>query len=259
MELGIKGKVAMVAAATRGIGLAAARALAQEGALVSVCGLDAAHIEKAAALLGSPHRAYRCDLSSAKDIAGWVRATEKDLGAPAILVTNTGGPPAGSVGAVGEEQWRTGFENTILNVVRLVALVSPGMKKAGWGRIAHITSWVAKDPEQLVAISSTLRAGLSVMARLQARELGPHGITVNCVLPGSTETDRQTHLLELRAKEHGSGLAEERRRAAEAVPLRRLARPEEIGDVVVFLCSQRAGYLSGAQIVVDGGLMRGLG
>ncbi|MBI3552534.1 MAG: SDR family oxidoreductase [Elusimicrobia bacterium] len=259
MELGIEGKVAMVAAATRGIGLAAAQALAKEGALVSVCGLDAQRIEKAAALLGKPHRAYRCDLGSAGDIADWIAVTQRDLGAPSILVTNTGGPPAGRIGAMDAAQWQKGFENTVLNVVRLVNGLSPAMKKSGWGRIVHITSLVAKDPDPMVAISSTLRAGISAMSRLQARELGRDGITVNCLLPGHTETDRQTHLLELRAKERGTGLDEERRRAAEAVPVGRLARTEEIADVVAFLCSQRAGYVSGAQIVVDGGITGGLG
>lgn len=259
MDLGIKGKVAMVAAATRGIGLAAAKSLAAEGAKVSVCGLDAARIKEAAASLGAPHMAFRCDVSSKADIEAWFEATRKTLGDPQILVTNTGGPPAGLLGDLTEAQWVKGFENTVMNVVRMVALASPKMKESGWGRIVHITSLVAKDPDPLLGVSSTLRAGLSAMSRLQARELGPHGITVNCVLPGSTETDRQTHLLEVRAGKSGRGVDEERRLAAEAVPVRRLAKASEIGDVIAFLASERAGYVSGAQVVVDGGLTRGLG
>lgn len=249
----------MVAAATRGIGLAVARSLAREGALVSVCGVTEERIKSAAAILGAPHRAYRCDLSSLPDIEAWFAATKKDLGAPVALVTNTGGPPAGAVGAVTEAQWRLGFENTLLSAVRLTALAAPGMKAVGWGRIVHVTSLVAKDPEPMLAISSTLRVGLSAMSRLQARELGPQGITVNCVLPGHTDTDRQTHLLERRAKESGRALAEERSLAAAAVPTGRLARPEEIADAVVFLCSERASYVNGAQLVVDGGITGGLG
>jgi 3-oxoacyl-[acyl-carrier protein] reductase len=259
MDLGVEGKVAMVAAATRGIGFAAAKALSREGARVSVCGVDPARVERAAQALGPAHRAYRCNLGSEAEIEDWVRSTEADLGLPSILVTNTGGPPAGTVGMMDEGRWRLGFESTLLNVVRLVSRVSPNMKKARWGRIVHITSLVAKDPDPALAISSTLRAGLSAMSRLQALELGPYGVTVNCILPGYTDTDRLTHVLEIRAQAHGVDLGEERRRAAAAVPLGRLARPEEIGDIIAFLASERAGYVTGAQIVADGGVSRGLG
>lgn len=259
MDLGINGKVAMVAAATRGIGLAAARSLAREGAQVSICGLDADRLKAAAKTLGAPHMAVRCDVSSKADIEAWFAATTSALGAPDIIVTNTGGPPAGLPGDLTEEQWQKGFENTVLNVVRMVALAAPKMREAKWGRIVHITSMVAKDPDPVLTISSTLRAGLSAMSRLQARELGPYGITVNCVLPGSTDTDRQTHLLGIRAHKSGLHVDEERRRAAQAVPVQRLAKPEEIGDVIAFLCSERASYVSGAQIVVDGGITRGPG
>lgn len=259
MELGIKGKVAMVAAATRGIGIATAQALAREGARVSVCGVTPENIKQAQSLLGDPHRAYHCNLASASEIEQWVRSTHKDMGAPSILVTNTGGPPAGTIDKVSEEQWRTGFENTLLNVVRLVALVSPVMKKAGWGRIVHITSLVAKDPEPMLAISSTLRAGLAAMGRLQAKELGSHGVMVNCVLPGHTDTDRQRHLLEIKAKEQGVSVEEALRQATAAVPLKRLGRPEEIANVICFLCSEQASYLTGTQIVVDGAYTHGLG
>lgn len=259
MELGLKGKVAMVAAATRGIGLAAAQALAREGAKVSICGLDPARAEAAGKRLGAPHRAYRCDLSYAADIAAWHAATVKDLGAPSILVTNTGGPPAGPIGSLTDEQWKSGFESTVLNVTRLVALAAPAMKEAKWGRIVHITSLVAKDPEPLLPISSTLRAGLRAMTKLQAKELGPFGVTVNGLLPGHTETDRQTHLLEVRAKKNGSTPEEEKRRSAEHIPLRRMAQASEMGDIIAFLCSERAAYISGQSLAADGGLSGGLG
>jgi 3-oxoacyl-[acyl-carrier protein] reductase len=259
VELALEGKVAMVAAGTRGIGLAAAKALAAEGALVSVCGVTPENVKAAGKILGKKHRAYPCDLRKPQSIEAWHKKTVKDLGAPLILVTNTGGPPAGVIGTLSDEQWIAGLESTVLNVMRLVRLVSPAMKEAGWGRIVHVTSLVAKDPEPLLAISSTLRAGLSSAARLQARELGHYGVTVNAVLPGNTETDRQKHLLEIRAKEAGVSYEEARERAAAQVPLKRMARPEEIGDVIAFLCSERASYVSGASLVVDGGLSRGLG
>lgn len=259
MELGIRGKVAMVAAATRGIGLAAAEALAAEGARVSVCGVDAERVRAAQARLGAPHRAYRCDLSVAADIEAWHRDTVRDLGAPAILVTNTGGPPAGPIGTLSVEQWKAGFENTMLNVVRLVALAAPAMKAAKWGRIVHVTSLVAKDPEPLLPISSTLRAGLLAMTKLQAKELGPFGVTVNGLLPGHTETDRQAHLLEVRAKRNGTTVEEEKRRSVAHIPAGRMAAAREMGDIVAFLCSERAAYISGSSLVVDGGLSGGLG
>lgn len=259
MELGLKGKTAMVAAATRGIGLAAARSLAAEGVRVSVCGLDEGRLESVRQSLGPGHLAFRCDLSSAGDIAAWHRETVRALGAPSILVTNTGGPPAGPIGSLTDEQWKAGFESTVLNVTRLVALAAPAMKEARWGRIVHITSLVAKDPEPLLPISSTLRAGLLAMTKLQAKELGPFGVTVNGVLPGHTETDRQAHLLEARARRNGTTPEEEKRRAAEHIPLRRMAAAGEMGDVIAFLCSERAAYVSGASLAVDGGLSGGLG
>lgn len=259
MDLGLKGKVAMVAAATRGIGLAAARALAAEGAKVSVCGLDEGRVAAAAKALGAPHKAYRCDLSSAAEIEAWHRATVRDLGPPSILVTNTGGPPAGAIGSLTDAQWQKGFENTLLNVVRLTALASPAMKAAKWGRIVHITSLVAKDPEPLLPISSTLRAGLMAMTKLQAKELAPFGVTVNGLLPGHTETDRQTHLLEVRAQKNGTTAAQEKARSVAHIPAGRMASAAEMGDVVAFLCSERAAYLSGQSIVVDGALSGGLG
>jgi 3-oxoacyl-[acyl-carrier protein] reductase len=259
MDLGLKGKTAMVAAATRGIGLAAARALAAEGAKVSVCGLDEGRVAAAAKALGAPHKAYRCDLSSAAEIEAWHRATVKDLGAPSILVTNTGGPPAGPIGSLTDLQWQKGFENTLLNVVRLTALASPAMKAAKWGRIVHVTSLVAKDPEPLLPISSTLRAGLMAMTKLQAKELAPFGVTVNGLLPGHTETDRQAHLLEVRAQKSGATVEEEKRRAVAHIPAGRMAAASEMGDVIAFLCSERAAYLSGQSIAVDGALSGGLG
>jgi 3-oxoacyl-[acyl-carrier protein] reductase len=259
VEFGIKNKVAMVAAASKGIGLAAALALAREGARLSICGTTPAHLEKAKKRLGRRHRAYLCDVSSLPQMERWLALTKKDLGPPSILVTNTGGPPAGALGQMSEEQWKAGFENTLLNVVRLVRLVYPGMKRAKWGRIVHVTSLVAKDPEPLLPISSTLRAGLLALTRLQAKEMGPDGITVNCLLPGHTETDRQRHLLEIRAKKQGVSIEAAREQTASLIPLRRLARPEEIGAAVCFLCSQPAGYVSGASLVVDGAFSRGLG
>lgn len=248
MDWGIRGKRAMVAAATKGIGLAVARALAAEGAEVHVCGrTDPGALE---GLAYTP-----CDVADAVSIESWFEAA----GPPDILVTNTGGPPAGGWESLTDGQWQAGVESTLLSVTRMVALAAPRMRERGWGRIVHVTSYVAKQPHPLLAVSSTLRAGLMALTRLQASELAPHGVTVNSVLPGHTRTDRQLHLAEVRAQAEGIGVAEALERQAASVPMGRLAEPEEIAAAVAFLCSRPAGYVTGVNLVVDGGLSSGLG
>ena len=253
MDLGIRGKVAMVAAGTKGIGLACARAFADEGCLVSVCGRNEPEIP-----LGKGIRYYQCDVSVASDLAKWFAETKSKYGAPSVVVTNTGGPPAGSWTEMSDEQWQSGVDSTLMNVVRMVRLCVPDMGANNWGRIVHVTSLVAKEPNKLLPISSTLRAGLRALTRLQAVELAPNGITVNSVLPGHTLTDRQRHLAGVRAEREGIAVDEALRLQGESVPTGRLARPEEIAAAVVFLCSEPASYINGVNLLVDGGLTRGL-
>jgi 3-oxoacyl-[acyl-carrier protein] reductase len=248
----------MVAAASKGIGFATAKLLAEEGCRVSICGRMQKTIDAACEVISGGIRGYVCDVSQPADLERWVAQTTAELGSPQILVTNTGGPPAGPLGRMTDEQWQGGFDSTLMNVVRLVRLVSPAMTESGWGRIVHITSLVAKEPNPVLPISSTLRAGLMALVRLQAAEMGPSGVTVNCVLPGHTLTDRQMHLAEIRAKDAGITVDEALRRQAQAVPLKRLASADEIAAAIVFLCSERAGYISGTNLLVDGGLTKGL-
>jgi 3-oxoacyl-[acyl-carrier protein] reductase len=259
MNLGLSGKVAMVAAASKGIGLAIARMLADEGCLVSICARNEDVLEEAAGTIGGETRSYVVDVSDGEDLAWWFEQTRADLGAPSILVTNTGGPPAGSLADMTDEQWSEGVESTLLNVVRMVRLATPEMMDSRWGRIVHITSLVAKDPSPILPISSTLRAGLLALTRLQAKELAPHGITVNAVLPGHTLTDRQRHLAEVRAEREGLTAEEVLQTTGRSVPLGRLADPEEIAAAAVFLCGLPAAYVTGQSLVVDGGLSGGLG
>ncbi|MCX7799173.1 MAG: SDR family oxidoreductase [Fimbriimonadales bacterium] len=258
MDLGIRDRVAMVAAGTKGIGWACARALAAEGCRVAVCSRSDDNLERAAAELPGLH-AHRCDVTRAEDLEAWVEAVRRDLGEPDILVTNTGGPPAGPLSQMTDEQWQAGVDATLMNVVRLMRLVAPRMSRRGWGRIVHITSLVAKEPSDLLPISSTLRAGLMALTRLQANELAPKGVTVNAVLPGHTLTDRQLHLANVRAERLGIAPSEALQRQAEEVPVRRLADPSEIAAAVAFLCSVPAAYITGVNLLVDGGLTRGLG
>ena len=263
MDLGLSGKVAMVAAASKGLGRAIAMELAREGCAVSVCARTAEALpEVQAALEGAGGKkgaalAVRADVSSAADLMAWHSETVARLGHPAILVTNTGGPPAGRFLQLAEEQWRTGIESTLMNVLRLCQLVIPAMRERRWGRIVHLTSFVAKQPVDLLTVSSTLRAGLSALTKTMAVQLAPDNVLVNAVLPGHFLTDRQIHLNELRAKEQGTTREEVEARAQKAIPLQRFGRPEELGQVVAFLCSERASYLSGVSLQVDGALVGG--
>ncbi len=259
MDLGLKGKVALVAAGSKGIGLATAKMLAEEGCLVSICGRSQESLDEAAVLIGTNALALVCDVSSGSDIDRWIQESRSQLGPIDIMVTNTGGPPAGSWQVITDEQWQSGFDSTLMNVVRMVRAVAPEMKERGWGRIVHNTSLVAKEPNALLPISSTLRAGLMALTRLQALELAPFGITVNGVLPGHTLTDRQIHLAEIRAGRDGISPAQALELQASEVPMKRLGKPGEIAVAITFFCSEPAAYITGTSLLVDGGMTKGLG
>jgi 3-oxoacyl-[acyl-carrier protein] reductase len=260
MDLGIEGRAALVAAASKGLGRAVALSLVKEGCRVSICSrsqeaLDDARAELVAARDGATVHTFVCDVSKAEELAGWVTAATADLGTVDILVTNTGGPPAGRFAELTDETWQTGIDGTLLNVVRLCRLVLPGMRARKWGRIVHISSLAAKQPIDLLTISSTLRAGLSALTKTMANQVAADNVLVNAILPGHILTDRQVHLNELRAKEQGVTVEEYAGRTEKTIPLRRTGEPREIGDVVAFLASERASYITGATIQVDGGII----
>jgi 3-oxoacyl-[acyl-carrier protein] reductase len=260
MDLGIRGKVAMVAAGSKGLGRAAALALAAEGCAVSICGRGAealAATQKELEALGVSAVAMAADVSSAEDLAHWHQATASALGSVDILITNTGGPKAATFDHLSDEDWAAGVDTTLMNAVRMTRLVLPGMRARKWGRIIHITSLVAKQPYPLLTISSTLRAGLSGLTRTLAMETAADGITVNALLPGHIMTDRQHHLAEVKSKAEGITVAEHFARQAAAIPAKRIGEPEEIGAVIAFLCSGPASYLTGQSLLVDGGLVQG--
>lgn len=258
MDLGLHGKVAMVAAASKGIGLAIAKTLAAEGCNVSICARNEEQLEIATSEIGEETRSYVVDVANPEDLKWWVEQTRQDLGPVDILVTNTGGPAAGLLDDITDEQWSAGFESTLMNVVRLVRLVQDDMIASGWGRIVHLTSYVAKEPLRILPISSTLRTGLTALTRLQASELAAKGVTVNSVLPGNTLTDRQVHLAQVRAEREGITVDEALAKQGAEVPIGRLADPSEIAAAVAFLCSVPAAYITGENLVVDGGLVKGL-
>jgi 3-oxoacyl-[acyl-carrier protein] reductase len=259
MELGLSGRVAMVAAASKGIGKAVALGLAEEGCRVSICARNAETLEEARrdleAYIG-PTDVFTltANVSSPEDLKRWFDRTVERFGTVDILVTNTGGPPAAKFMALTDEQWISGVESTLMNIVRLCRMAIPVMEEKGWGRIIHITSLVAKAPADDLTISTTLRTGISALTRLQSNQHARNGILVNSVLPGNTLTDRQTHLANVRAKAQSITPEEAMAQAEATIPLGRMAEAREIADAVVYLASERASYITGVSLLVDGGV-----
>jgi 3-oxoacyl-[acyl-carrier protein] reductase len=259
MDLGLKGRVAMIAAASKGIGKACALALAQEGCKVSICARTPQVLMDTGKELEAltDTIALVTDVSTSKGLENWHQVTVDSLGQVDILVTNTGGPPVSRFLQLTDEQWLTGVESTLMNVVRLSRLVIPGMQQRKWGRIIHLTSLVAKQPVDELTISSTLRAGLSGLTKTMANQLGPDNITVNAVLMGHILTDRQQHLADVRTKEQGITHDQYFERQSAEIPLRRIGEPREVGEVVAFLASERASYVTGVSLQIDGGIIKG--
>ena len=262
MDLGLNGRAAAVAASSRGLGRATARALAAEGASVALCGRDAARVNEAAEAIaretGARTIAVTADVSSAPDCRRFVETAAAELGRLDILVTNTGGPRPGGFEAMTAEDWDAGFHLTLANVVALVQAAVPHMRARRWGRILNIASSSAKQPIDGLALSNAFRPAIAGLSKTLANELGRDGILVNTICPGYTATDRLQELAEARAVKAGTTPAQELQAFAAGVPLGRVATPEEFAAVAAFLCSERASFVTGAVIPVDGGATRGL-
>ncbi|HEY7893719.1 MAG TPA: SDR family oxidoreductase [Gemmatimonadaceae bacterium] len=262
MNLGLEGKVALVAAASRGLGRAIATELALEGALVSMCARDAASLERAQrdieARTGRQPLAITADVSRAEDVARFVDATLAQFGRVDVLVTNAGGPPAGVFESHGADAWESAFRLTLASAVELVRRVLPGMKERKWGRIVNVTSIAVKQPVDYLILSNSLRAAVTGFARTLATEVAPFGITVNNVLPGYTRTERIDALA--MARSSGEGITKQAAFAdwERQIPAGRLGEPDELAALTAFLASERAAYITAQSIAVDGGWIRSL-
>src|SRR5215470_13714908 len=257
MGLGLKDCRAFVAGASRGLGLACAKALADEGARVFVCSRDARAIARAAAEIGAAGHAA-ADVLRPAEVARVVAAAIAALGGLDCLVTNAGGPPTGAFDKAGDGDWDIAYQLNLMSAVRLIRAALPALKASGRGRIVNLTGYGVKEPISDLVVSDSIRAGVTVMAKTIATDLAPFGITVNTIAPGPIMTDRMTEILAARAKSSGLSFDAQRARLAATIPVRRLGQPHEIGDLCAYLCSPQAGYLTGQTIVVDGGINRSI-
>jgi 3-oxoacyl-[acyl-carrier protein] reductase len=261
MQTGLTGKVALVCAASRGLGKAAARGLAAEGARVAMCARHMPTLQAAAAEIqsetGAEVLAIAADLSRRSDIARLVDQTVQHFGGLDILVTNSGGPKAGLFSATTESDWRDAIDLILLSTVLLCMEAVPHMRRGG-GRIINITSISAKQPIAGLMLSNALRPAVTGFSKTLANELARDGILVNCVAPGYTRTDRVIELAEATAAREGVLVEVVEKRTVQNIPLGRMAEPAEFADLVVFLASDRGRYITGTTIPVDGGYLRGL-
>jgi 3-oxoacyl-[acyl-carrier protein] reductase len=256
MDLGLKGKVAMVAGASRGLGFAVAKALADEGARVSMASRDEAAIRAAAQRIGSEAMGTPVDVRSADAIREWAAATEKRYGGIDLLFTNSGGPPAGATLSFDDHAWQDAADLLLFSTLRMIRAAVPSMKTRGGGAILVSTSSSVKEPVQNLGLSTVLRASVSALAKTLALELAPDRIRVNQIIPGRIDTDRVRQLDEINAKKQGVSADEAKRRAMGAIPMGRYGEIEEFGRVGAFLLSDAAAYMTGATVQVDGGLIR---
>ena len=262
MDLGLKNKVAIVAASSRGLGRAVAEALAAEGVDLALCARGAAALEETAQAIrhasGVRVVAIAADLAQPEDVARVAAEALRAFGRVDILITNGGGPPAGPFESHSADAWRAAVRQNLESVVELTRAVLPGMKERHWGRIINITSIAVKQPVDNLILSNSVRAAVTGFARTLANEVAPCGVTVNNVMPGYTRTDRVTELASRNASLKGTSPAAEVALWENQIPMARLGDPREFAAMVVFLASERASYTTGASIPVDGGWIRSL-
>ena len=262
MDLGLRGKVAFVAAASKGLGRAVAEELAAEGVSLALNARGGDELETTSRSISSTSQVdvlpLAGDVSNAEQVDGMVKAAIERFGRIDILVTNAGGPPSGQFESLTSAMWQAAVDVTLLSVVNLTRAVLPGMKERGWGRIINITSITVKQPVHGLMLSNSLRAAVTGFARTLANEVAADGITVNNMLPGYTRTERVEQLSAATASREGISSEEAVRRWTSEIPMERLGEPKEFGALAAFLASERASYITAQSIAVDGGWIRSL-
>ena len=260
MDLGLRDRVAIVAAASKGIGKAVALGLAREGARVAMFSRDEAAIDEAgrdvAEQTGAEVLAFSADVTRLDDIQSVIDEALARWGRIDVLFNNAGGPPHGTFGDADDAAWQLAFELNLMSTIRLSRLVIPHMRERRWGRIINLTSTSIRQPIDNLILSNAVRSGVAAMAKTLSNELAPDGITVNTVAPGRIETDRVRE--GDRATAGAKGISEEEARSASLaqIPMRRYGHPDELAAAVVFLASEQASYNTGQILAVDGGSIR---
>lgn len=261
MELGIKNKVALITASSKGIGKGIAYSLGKEGAKVIISSSNSKNLEEAKKdleLKGIEVDSIVCDLSKPQEVVKLSKQILDNYGGVDIFVFNTGGPKPGDFFDVNEEDWYNGFELVLMSAVRLTKAFLPKMLEKGWGRIVYMTSISVKEPIDGLLLSNVFRAGVNALSKSLSRTISKDNITFNVVCTGNIYTERAIKLLENRSRKFNKPFEEVKKEMENSIPLGRYGSVEEIADFVVFLCSERASYINGTSIQIDGGFIRGV-
>ena len=260
MDCGIKGKTVLVVAASQGIGRAAAELFIKEGCKVAICSSGKENLVAAANEIKFSYGIEPfwsvCDINKPTDIENTVNEVENNLGEIDILVNNCGGPTPGTFHELDDQNWDEAFNQVLMSAIRFTRLVLPAMEKKSWGRIINVTSISVRQPVDNLMLSNSLRSGVTAFAKTLSNEIGKFNITVNNVAPGFTLTNRLYELAVTRSKQTNESHERVLAGMANNVPMKRLARPDEIASAVLFLASEQAGYITGQTINVDGGLIK---
>ena len=262
MNLNLKNKNAIVCASSQGLGKAAAIDLAMEGVNLAICSRNQEKIDRAEEeiLMKTDQSikilSLKVNLDSADEINAFYKEVESNLGSVDILVNNTGGPPPSSFDQISDEDWQNAFNSTMMSAVRLSRAVIPNMKENNWGRIINISSVSVKTTVNGLFLSNSLRMGVLGWAKALADELAAHGITVNTVCPGYTRTERVEAILESQSSSSGLRKEEIEKTIADNIPMKRVGEAEDLAGLITFLASEKANYMTGLAVQVDGGSAR---